>query len=169
LDKIITNSAKLTNMIDRLRLSIKLEEGKQPYTFVKTNLKNVTQHIVEDLKVTYPAREISITSDDIFKEVDETIISIAITNLVENALKYSQDDISISITKKKLSVSDTGIGIKDKDISKLTDKFYRVSNNGWNNSMGVGLSLVSNILQIHKFSLDIKSVENEGSTFTIVF
>ena len=169
LDKIITNSAKLTDMIDRLRLSIKLEEGKQPYTFVKTNLKNVTQHIVEDLKVTYPAREISITSDDIFKEVDETIISIAITNLVENALKYSQDDISISITKKKLSVSDTGIGIKDKDISKLTDKFYRVSNNGWNNSMGVGLSLVSNILQIHKFSLDIKSVENEGSTFTIVF
>ena len=169
LDKIIANSAKLTNMIDRLRLSIKLEEGKQPYTFVKTNLKNVTQHIIEDLKVTYPSREISITSDDIFKEVDETIISIAITNLVENALKYSQDDICISITKKKLSVSDTGIGIKDKDISKLTDKFYRVSNNGWNNSMGVGLSLVSNILQIHKFSLDIQSVENEGSTFTIVF
>ena len=169
LDKIIVNSAKLTDMIDRLRLSIKLEEGKQPYTFVKTNLKNLTQHIVEDLKITYPSREISIVSEEIFKEVDETIMSIAIANLIENALKYSQDDISVCITKKKLSVIDTGIGIKNKDISKLTDKFYRVSNNGWNNSMGVGLSLVSNILQIHKFSLDIQSIENEGSTFTIEF
>jgi len=169
LDKIVANSLKLTNMIDRLRLSIKLEEGKQPYSFVKTNLKNVTQHIIEDLKVTYPSREINITVEDIYKEVDETMISIAITNLVENALKYSQDDISICITEKMLCVSDVGIGIKSKDISKLTEKFYRVSNNGWNNSMGVGLSLVSNILQIHKFSLDIKSIENEGSTFTIIF
>ena len=71
--------------------------------------------------------------------------------LIENALKYSQDAVNITITKKKLSVSDVGIGVNNKDISKLTEKFYRVSNNGWNNSMGVGLSLVSNILNIHNF------------------
>jgi len=169
LEKIFSNSEKLTNMIDRLRLSIKLDEGKQPHSFTKTNITNVTKHVIDDLKVTYPSRDINIEANDIVMEVDETMISIAITNLIENALKYSQDTVNITITKKKLSVSDVGIGINSKDISKLTEKFYRVSNNGWNNSMGVGLSLVSNILNIHNFSLDIKSIENEGSTFSIVF
>lgn len=169
LEKIFTNSAKLTNMIDRLRLSIKLEEGKQPYSFTKTNIKNLTTNIVDELKETYPSRDISIESTDLVMEVDETMMGIAITNLVENALKYSQDAVDIKITQKSLCVSDAGIGINSKDISKLTDKFYRVSNNGWNNSMGVGLSLVSNILNIHKFTLDVKSVENEGSTFSIIF
>ncbi|MDC0933849.1 HAMP domain-containing sensor histidine kinase, partial [Arcobacteraceae bacterium] len=142
---------------------------KQPHSFVKTNITNVTKHIIDDLKVTYPSRDINIDAADLVIEVDETMMNIAITNLVENALKYSQDAVTITISKKKLSVSDFGIGVNSKDISKLTDKFYRVSNNGWDNSMGVGLSLVSNILDIHKFSLDIKSVENEGSTFSIVF
>jgi signal transduction histidine kinase len=169
LEKIFSNSEKLTNMIDRLRLTIKLDEGKQPHSFVKTNITNVTKHIIDDLKVTYPSRDINIDAADLVIEVDETMMNIAITNLVENALKYSQDAVTITISKKKLSVSDFGIGVNSKDISKLTDKFYRVSNNGWDNSMGVGLSLVSNILDIHKFSLDIKSVENEGSTFSIVF
>ena len=102
-------------------------------------------------------------------EVDETMFGIAITNLIENALKYSQDAVVIKLTKEKFSVSDFGIGINDNDIAKITDKFFRVSNNGWNNSMGVGLSLVTNILKSHNFKLDIKSVEHKGSTFTITF
>jgi signal transduction histidine kinase len=169
LEKIFRNSEKLTNMIDRLRLTIKLDEGKQPHSFTKINITNVTKHIIDDLKVTYPSRDISVEGSDLLMEVDETMISIAITNLVENALKYSQDAVTITITKKGLSVSDFGIGVHSKDISKLTDKFYRVSSNGWDNSMGIGLSLVSNILDIHKFTLDITSIENEGSTFSIVF
>ncbi|MGB5868124.1 MAG: HAMP domain-containing sensor histidine kinase [Arcobacteraceae bacterium] len=169
LEKISSNSEKLTNMIDRLRLTIKLEEGKQPHTFTKTNITNVTKNIIDDLKVTYPSRDISLDAIDLSIEVDETMMGIAITNLIENALKYSQDAVNITITQNKLSVEDFGIGVNSKDITKLTEKFYRVSNNGWNNSMGVGLSLVSNILNIHNYKLDIKSVENEGSTFTILF
>jgi len=169
LEKISSNSEKLTNMIDRLRLTVKLEEGKQPYTFTKTNVTKLVEHIIEDLKVTYPSREIQFEADDIVMDIDETMMAIAITNLIENSLKYSQDAVIIKLTKKKFSVSDTGIGICSKDISKITDKFFRVSNNGWNNSMGVGLSLVSNIIKLHNFKLEIQSEENEGSTFTIIF
>jgi len=169
LNKIVNNSVKLTNMIDRLRLSIKLEEGKQPHSFTKTNIKNLVYNIVDDLKETYPSRDISIESEELTIEVDETMMAIAITNLIENALKYSEDAVKIQITKKSVAISDFGIGVHSKDISKLTDKFYRVSSNGWNNSMGVGLSLVANILKMHSFTLDIQSVENEGSTFSIIF
>jgi signal transduction histidine kinase len=169
LNKISSNSLKLTNMIDRLSLSIKLEEAKQSYNLNECNMLNITNDIIEDLKVTYANRDIVLKASDTIINVDETMITIAITNLIENALKYSQDTININLDKKSLSVIDNGIGIKENDISKITNKFYRVSSNSWNNSLGLGLSLVKNILQLHNFTLEIHSVENEGSTFKIIF
>lgn len=169
LSKISSNSFKLTNMIDRLRLSIKLEQGKQSSNFKSSNMTRLSKEIIEDLKLTYPNRDININAKDVSKNVDATMISIAITNLIENALKYSQDTIIVEINNNSLKVIDSGIGIKQNDILKITDKFYRVSSNSWNNSLGVGLSLVKNILELHKFKLEIKSIENEGSTFSIIF
>lgn len=169
LKKISSNSQKLTTMIDRLRLSIKLDQRKKLSVFKECNIANITKEIIDDLRVTYPSRDIELISDDIILNVDDTMISIAIANLIENALKYSQDTITIEIDDKTLQVKDSGIGLKQSDISKITDKFYRVSSNGWNNSLGVGLSLVKNILELHKFKLEIDSIENEGSNFKIIF
>ncbi|MEA3499322.1 MAG: HAMP domain-containing sensor histidine kinase [Campylobacterota bacterium] len=169
LDKISSNSIKLTNMIDRLRLSIKLEEGKQPSSFKNCNILTLTKEIIEDLKLTYKSREIELIATDLNLEVDETMFGIAVTNLIENALKYSQDSVKVELTDKSLNIIDSGIGIKQSDISKITDKFYRVSSNGWNNSLGVGLYLVKNIVELHKFKLKISSKENIGSSFKILF
>jgi signal transduction histidine kinase len=170
LTKINSNSLKLSHLIDRLRLSMKLEEGNYEESFTKTNLYSLTKQIIEDIKLTYPNREITLIGEkNVSLEIDETMMRVAIENLIENALKYSQDDVMVSIKNNELSVIDTGIGIKEKDISKITNRFYRASKNSWNNSLGIGLSLVSSVLKIHKFSLDIQSIENEGSTFTIVF
>ena len=169
LNKISSNSNKLTTMIDRLRLSIKLEQHKQPSSFKVCNMRSITEDIIDDLKATYKNRDIEFIGDDIKINADETMINVAITNIIENALKYSQDTIKVELTKDILKVTDSGIGIKQSDISKITDKFYRVSSNGWNNSLGVGLSLVKDILEIHKFKLEVKSVENEGSSFSIIF
>ena len=66
-------------------------------------------------------------------------------------------------------ISDSGIGINPHDLEKITKKFYRVSQNEWNNSLGLGLSIVSNILKLHHFELEIQSEENSGSVFTIKF
>lgn len=169
LEKISSNSLKLTNMIDRLRLSIKLDEKKQSSNFLNCDISKLIREIVEDLNVTYPNRDIVVDLQDINLKVDETLINIAISNLIENALKYSQDTVTVKLKSDSLSVIDTGIGIKQSDISKITDKFYRVSSNGWNNSLGVGLALVKNILDLHKFKLEINSIENEGSEFSIIF
>ncbi|MGB3750014.1 MAG: ATP-binding protein, partial [Arcobacteraceae bacterium] len=169
LGKVLSNAQKLTAMIDRLRLSTKLEENKQSYTFKKCNIKELLSQISDDLEATYKDREIIILGPDVVVEADETMFSIAMTNIIENALKYSQDNVIIEINAKYISIKDTGIGIKESDISKITNKFYRVSSNEWNNSLGIGLSLVKNIIELHKFSLEITSIENEGSTFKIVF
>lgn len=169
LNKISSNSDKLTLMIDRLRLSIKLDEGKQQNNFKKTNLKTLIQNQIDDLKPSYLTREILFNAQIVTKEVDDTLFSIATINLIENALKYSKDKIEITLTKSQITIRDYGIGISQNDMENITKKFYRVSNNGWDNSLGVGLSLVSNIVKLHQFKLHIQSIEHEGSTFSILF
>lgn len=169
LQKIASNSQRLTAMIDRLRLSMKLDEGKQVKTLSKCSIKKIVYECANNLKDKYINRNVIIEGEEIIIEADDTLISIAIINLIENAFKYSEEDVIVNITKNSIEVIDKGIGISEKNISSITKKFFRVSKNGWDNSLGLGLSIVSNILNIHNFRLEIKSVENEGSTFIIKF
>lgn len=170
LNKIYKSGTRLSNLIDTLRLSIKLDEGKQPLRYTNINLYNLTKDLAESLQSNYKNRQIEIEGDkDITIRADETLLGIAIVNLIENALKYSEDTVSVTFDKNCINVTDTGIGIKNKYLEKITNKFYRVSTNGWNNSLGLGLSIVSNIINMHNFKLEIKTKENEGSTFTIRF
>lgn len=125
---------------------------------------------IEDIQQNFKNRNVILSGQkDLIIQADQTLIEVAITNLIENALKYSQDDVEVVINKESISISDHGIGINKFELEKITKKFYRVSNNDWNNSLGLGLSIVSNILKLHNFSLDIQSEENSGSTFSIKF
>jgi signal transduction histidine kinase len=170
LAKIASNTTKLTQMIDRLRLSIKLDEGKQSLQLSAVDLEKLTQEVIEDLAETYPNREMVVEVEGgCVIEVDRTLFLIAITNLIENALKYSEERVIITITSEALCVIDSGVGIEESEIAKITEKFYRVSSNRWNNSLGVGLSLVKHIVTIHQLSLNIDSKEGVGSTFEINF
>lgn len=170
LNKIHKSGIRLSDLIDTLRLSIKLEEGKQPLQYKEINLYNLISELAESLQSNYKNRQIKILGKkEITVRADSTLLSIAIVNLIENALKYSEDTVEVEFTEKYLSVIDTGIGIKEKFLENITDKFYRVSSNGWNNSLGLGLSIVSNVVNKHNFKLQIESKENEGSTFTIRF
>lgn len=169
LDKIALNAEKMTMMIDRLRLATKLEESKQKTKFTKVKLKRLVQYQIDNLKASYPQSEIVLQGKELFIEADEMLLGIAIINLIENALKYSEDSISIELSTKEISITDKGIGISQKEIENISKKFYRVSTNSWDNSLGIGLSLVKNIVELHSFTLAISSKENEGSVFTIKF
>lgn len=170
LNKIHANGEKLSLLIDKLRLSIRLDEKKLLPSLNPVNITNLVQQNIEDLKQNFKKRTVILEAkENITIKADPTLIEVAITNLIENSLKYSEDDIHVKITKKSLSVTDSGIGINSNDLEKITKKFYRVSNNDWNNSLGLGLSIVSNILRLHNFELLIQSKENSGSVFTIKF
>jgi len=125
---------------------------------------------VENIKLNYPKRETIIKGNqEILIKADPSLFSVVVSNLVENAFKYSEDEVIISFDEKSLNIRDTGIGISPKNLDNITNKFYRVHENSWNNSLGLGLFIVNNIVNLHNFSLKIESQENEGSTFTIYF
>lgn len=170
LKKIHSNANKMSALIDRLRLTLKLEEGKQDGFYKECSLKLLTTEIISDLKQKYKNREIVLdVIDDITLNIDETLMTIAISNLIENALKYSEEKVTVEITKEDIKVIDMGIGITANDLEKIQNKFYRVSKNDWNNSLGLGLFIVSKIINLHGFELQIESEFNFGSKFIIKF
>ena len=170
LGKIHTNGEKLSNLIDTLRLSMKLDGDHQSIITKKTNLFMLTQECAQNLQLSYPGRIVVVEGDkDAEVDIDATLFGIVINNLIENAIKYSEDEVHIIVSDKKLEVKDSGIGISEKDLKNITEKFYRVQQQRWNNSLGLGLFLVNKIINLHHFTLHISSKVNEGSTFSISF
>lgn len=167
LKKIYSNANKMSHIVDKLRLTLKLEEGKQELILIPCSMKKLIITCISDLKDKYKNREILIQGDDITLKVDETLISMAISNLIENALKYSEDEIIVNISDNSITIIDKGIGIEEKELEKINQKFYRISNNGWNNSLGLGLFIVQSVLSLHNFTLKIDSEFKNGSQFSI--
>ena len=169
LNKIHTNANKMSHIIDKLRLTLKLEEGKQEILLLPCSMKRLVENCISDLKDKYKTREITILGEDITLKVDETLISMAISNLIENALKYSENEVVVNISQNSICVIDKGIGIEKTELEKINQKFYRISNNGWNNSLGLGLFIVQSVLSLHNFNLEINSEFEKGSEFCIKY
>jgi signal transduction histidine kinase len=97
----------------------------------------------------------------------------AISNLVDNAIKYSPEggivSVHIDITEDNVlvTVSDSGKGIPSKDVPYIFDKFYRVKEKGQPTGIGLGLALVRSIAEAHGGTVHVESAEDQGSTFTL--
>ena len=104
-------------------------------------------------------------------------IHSAFSNLVTNALRYTPSGGEIKITWKKqqntaqFSVQDNGIGIEEKHINRLTERFYRVDKGRSRSTggTGLGLAIVKHVMLKHDAKLDIKSKFGKGSCFTCIF
>lgn len=165
LDKILSNSKKIAYMIDRLALSVKLENNDMSVHPMTFNLVDLIQDVILNLSTKYRDREIHFRGEECIVSADKNMLDNVLTNLVDNALKYSEDDVTISIMDGKLMVIDKGMGISEGDIDKVSSKFYRVQKNTWDNSMGLGLAIVGYILKLHDSELIIESKVGEGSLF----
>ncbi len=166
LEKINSNGDKISQMLDRLALSVKLENNDLDIKPTSFELHTLCEEVVANLRLKYRDRDIIVDAEEIFINADKTMIELVLINLVDNALKYSQNDVLVIIKDAVVFVKDKGIGIQEEYIDKITSKFYRVKKNSWDNSMGIGLAMVSYILNAHSSSLDIQSIFTEGSTFS---
>lgn len=166
LGKIVQNGQKISGMIDRLALTTKFENGDFSIQNSEFDIGKLIQEVVQTFREKHSGR--TIVYDIVEKRItaDKTMMEIVLTNLIDNALKYSQESLHVSIYDNTLHVKDNGIGIKPEDIDKVTHKFFRSNTHSWDNSMGLGLALVSYILKLHNTTLDIQSTLGEGSDFS---
>jgi two-component system phosphate regulon sensor histidine kinase PhoR len=165
LEKILANAKKITTMLDRLSLSVKLENEDLKITPTAFDLGELSQDVVSNLAKKYRDRTIRFEGESRMVFADKTMIELVLTNLIDNAMKYSEEEVAVAIAHDRLTVTDKGMGIPKKEIDKITSKFYRIEKNTWDNSMGLGLAIVTYILRLHKTELFIESMVGEGSVF----
>ncbi|MDR0762137.1 MAG: sensor histidine kinase [Campylobacteraceae bacterium] len=166
LEKILKNAQKISDMIDRLSLASKLESGELAPKSCEFDFDELIDETVASFSIAEPSRKLIYSGEKTFIFADAQMMEIVISNLINNALKYSENDVIISLKDGIFSVKDSGIGIAEEEISKITDKFYRVEGRSWDNSLGLGLTFVSYILKMHALELKVKSCFGEGSTFS---
>jgi len=166
LSKIYNNGIKIESLLSRLVLWNKFESGEATLHPSNFDLYILVQEVKTSLEDKYQQREIVIEGSTHLVEADRTLLEIVLKNLIENALKYSKDEVLVKVDPHQISIIDKGAGISSSDISKVTKKFYRSGTHSWDNSMGLGLSIVKSILALHGTSLKIESEEEQGSTFS---
>jgi two-component system phosphate regulon sensor histidine kinase PhoR len=143
------------------------------------DMRAVLSHIRDDAATLSGGRH-SIefeTDDGLTVTGAETEVLSALGNLVTNAIRYTPDGGSINVVWRQVgkeavfSVTDTGYGIPAADIPRLTERFYRVdrSRSRDTGGTGLGLAIVKHVLQRHDATLDVKSEEGKGSTFSVRF
>lgn len=172
-------SLRLNKIIDNILDFSKIEAGRKTYNFEEGDVGEVIEKVLASYRY-----QIVNSGFDIHTNmqpdlppvlIDREAMSQAISNLVDNAIKYSRDVKQLSITTKtsgtdlSIEMTDRGIGIPRAEQAKVFEKFYRVGNGLVHDvkGSGLGLSLVKHIIEAHKGTISVESDVGKGTRFTI--
>ena len=171
-------SERLTALINNILDFSRIEAGRKEYDFRETDMRELVCNTLESYR--YQIEQHGFTLEERIGEVpplrvDREAMARSLVNLVNNALKYSQDRkyIGVKLYREngsvKLEVTDHGIGIPPNEQSKIFEKFYRVGDPLVHNTKGsgLGLALVQHIAQAHGGDVAVDSSPGAGSKFTI--
>ena len=173
-------SRRLNKVIDNILDFSKIEAGRKTYNFVDGDMAEVIENVLSSYRY-----QIINSGFDVQTNIqpglppvliDRDAMAQAISNLLDNAIKYSRDVKHLSITTDRhgsdlsVEIADRGIGIPRAEHSKIFEKFYRVGNGLVHDvkGSGLGLSLVKHIIEAHKGTISVESDVGKGSRFTIL-
>ncbi len=155
----------------------------------KVEINKLVRDVVRAVKILFENRNINLITElspqEVWAEIDEKMIQKAVRELIQNALKYTEDGGTIRVTVKNIperkqifiSVQDTGIGIPTEKLNLIFEPFYEVQDvlhhstsktDFMGGGIGVGLSLVKETVEAHGGEMAVESKAGEGSTFTII-
>ena len=168
LKKEIQNMQELTEKLLFLAKSKNLVVEKN-----NINLDNALKEIIDNLIFAYPKQKINYSSSEIFIDSDAALLKLLFKNLIENAIKYGKDNpINIELKKEKkvkVIIEDFGVGISEKALPHIFERFYREdeARNREIKSYGLGLSIVKEIIALLNIDIQIESQINKGTKITL--
>jgi two-component system sensor histidine kinase SenX3 len=173
-----TEASRLSELVQEIINLSRLQDDDplkraQPFAIGET-----IKEAIDQSRLNAEARKVEIiynNNDSAIVNGDRDQITMAIHNLVENAINYSPDATRVAIGVNEadgiceISVSDQGIGIPEKDLERIFERFYRVdaARSRITGGTGLGLSIVKHVVTNHGGDISVWSVEGAGSTFTI--
>lgn len=181
LKKAMKNINRLTLLTKDLMEISKLETGELKSVIQTIPLNAVIKEVLESLHYKASQEKIALIFNEehrnVFVKADRNQIRQVLINLIENAIKYNKQEGTVEIRvepdrsepeKIRITVQDSGIGIHEPDIERITERFYRVdkSRSREKGGTGLGLAIVKHIVEAHGEKLTIESVPNQGSSFS---
>jgi signal transduction histidine kinase len=172
-------SERLGKLISNILDFSRIEAGRKEYDLRETNIAELVRNTLDTYRFQIEKNgfefETSIDSNIPTMRLDREAIARALLNLVNNALKYSDEQKFLKVNlyrangSVKLEVIDRGIGIERRDQSKIFEKFYRTCDPLVHNTKGsgLGLSLVKHITHAHGGQVEVESTPGKGSKFTL--
>lgn len=169
--KIYDEGKYIESMRDKLMNILTLDSSK--IVLKKTDISLYIKDLIDEFKEIFPDTKFILEIEaNINKKIDKTLFKSLIINLIKNSINASDDpQITISLNNQYLSITDNGKGIPESELERIKEPFYTLNKdrNRKSNGMGLGLPLCLNIIDIHKWKMDIKSIVDKGTTITIYF
>jgi signal transduction histidine kinase len=178
---VLGNTQKLNQMIEDLFELTKLDTDNIRPEIELISMAELVQDLVLQFKPIAKKKNILLNANfeeipNVLIEADMRMMSRALTNLIDNAIKHTPSGGSVSVTSVKngkdieLEISDTGSGISEEDLPHIFDRFYQVDKSrSANNGAGLGLAIAQKILTLHGAEVSVTSRIDSGTTFKVLF
>lgn len=165
-------------IINDLLSLVKMDKTVSSMNITVVDINALTEIILKRLRPIARKRDIEVVFESnraVTAEVDEVKLTLVITNLVENAIKYNKEQGWVKVVLDAdhqfftLDIMDSGIGIPEASMEHIYERFYRVdkSHSREIGGTGLGLAITRNAVLMHRGSIKVSSVEGEGTTFTV--
>jgi signal transduction histidine kinase len=175
---LISDLKKLNALINSLLELAQINKDKS-IVFTLVRIDEIIYNAIQQVKTKYPGRKIvpkiqyPENGNELLINGNSGMLEIAFKNLLDNACKFSNEDVDVEFVIRdnfiKIVISDKGIGIPSSEVENIYKPFKRASNVKYIGGFGIGLTLVSKIMELHQADIDIKSKMNEGTQIEILF
>lgn len=179
--QIIRNSAEFSiQLLNEINKLSRLQSPNIVFSLKVRNYSELLNKLVNQFKAIASKKNITIIKDfpstDVFFKFDDIEITQAINNIVNNALRYSKENTTITITITENEnivetvITDEGIGISEEDLPNVLNNFFVVNTYSEDKQkcIGLGLSIANKIIQLHKGKISVASILNKGTSFKII-
>ena len=178
LEDIVTEIDRENQFITDLLALVKMDKKAQELNITALNMNNLVELILKRLRPLARKRDVELvfeTMRPVVAEVDEVKMTLVMTNLVENAIKYNKEhgwvrvELDADYQYFYFRVSDSGIGIPEEDLAHIYERFYRVdkSHSREIGGTGLGLAITRSAVLVHRGSITVTSKVGEGSEFEV--
>jgi len=180
LEAIIKNATKLKEIVENLSDVDNVHTGSARIRNQKVSMSKVAEDVILTFQDEAKSKNITLTGEwgnmPHFIEADGVKINIALSNLVKNALQYTNSGgiVQVNVGDEsgyvKVTVSDNGVGIPSRDLSKVFDRFFQVEEHltRKHGGMGLGLAVAKSMIELHGGRIWVESEAGKGSTFTFL-
>ena len=178
MEDIVSEIDRENRIITDLLTLVKMDKKVSALNIVSLNINDLTELILKRLRPLARKKDVEVVFESVrpvMAEVDEVKMTLVMSNLVENAIKYNKEHGWVKVVLDAdhqyftFEVSDSGIGIPEDSLAQIYERFYRVekSHSREIGGTGLGLAITKSAVLMHRGSITVTSTEGEGSTFLV--